>query len=724
MKNLTVLINPPQKDPPPDYYGPPYGLSLIGAVLQMNKKPVKAYDLDQQAFSIREIVQKERPAYIGITIQSCTRGPVYELIRAVRQTDRSVTIILGGPFASQYYGLLLKNFPVDYIVIHEGEMTLNELIDCLENGNDPRQVKGLAFLSGGKVVFTGEREQIKDLDRLPYPAFSLFGHFDRKINSLKEKRTGPILGKPCVHFTNSLMLLSSRGCLFYCNFCPMSKVFVNKIRYHSPEYFADMTEYFHKEYGIANFIFGDNNFTMDLNRASGICREISRRKLRISWSCMTRSDRVTRGLLREMARAGCYEIFYGVETGSAEVQRRIGKNLDLALSKKVFQWTEDAGIRCSLMLMAGNLGETKKSVRETLVYLKDTKPSSVMVKMTRVYPGTRIHDLFERKGLLPRNYYLTDEFEPPLFTLEHSARELTEFGKMLGPRTTRIEINNSCNNNCVLCPLDRTGGKKSMEKIRDELVLASRRGEAVLLTGGEPFLRPDFFRILDFAAQIPIHQIRCASNGRLFFYRSLAEKVKKSGLREMEIPFFGLSGLHDRMTRVKGSFFQTVRGLQNLKKHAPALKLRIKIFITALNPGDLEPLTVFLSRLGADEFQFLFFRDRHEPGGRNRPGLPSLKAVLPRIKKISGFLAANMKEFGLKGFPLCVPGGLKERIAEYSRIFDETVTYGSRIVNDRQERMKRKKKAPLCRTCADGGLCEGIWTPYLKEHGTKEFKPV
>ncbi|MDD5067164.1 MAG: radical SAM protein, partial [bacterium] len=493
MKNLTVLINPANPDPPPNYFGPPYSLSLIGAFLLKNKKPVRAYDYDQQAFSVREIMKKEKPGYIGITIQSCTRGSVYELIRQIRQIDSSVIIILGGPFASQYYSLLLKNFPVDYAVIHDGEMTLNELLDCLENKGDVRKVKGLALRSGGKIIFTGEREQIKDLDLLPYPAFHLFRGFDRKINSIKKAGARSILGKRCVYFRNSLMLLSSRGCVFHCNFCPMSKVFVNKIRYHSIRYFTDMVQYYYKKHGITNFIFGDNNFTMDRERASGICREIIKRKLHINWSCMTRSDSITRALLKEMSRAGCYEIFYGVESGSPDVQRRTGKNLDLPLTQKTVQWTEEAGIQCSLMLMVGNLGETRETIRQTLAYVKEMTPSNIMIKTTRVYPGTRIHDLFESKGLLPKNYYLTSESDPPLFTQEHTVREFKEFEEMLRPRTTRIEINRSCNNHCGFCAPDRKTGKKSLDEIRKELILASRRGEEVVLTGGEPLLRNDIF---------------------------------------------------------------------------------------------------------------------------------------------------------------------------------------------------------------------------------------
>lgn len=719
MKNLIVLINPLNPDPPPNYFGPPYSLSLIGAVLLKNKKPVKAYDFDQRVFSIGEIINKDKPKYIGITIQSCTRGPVYKLIKEIKQIDRSIKIILGGPFASQYYELLLKNFLVDYVVIGDGEITLNELLNCLESRGDTRNIKGIAFFSEGEVCFTGEREQIKDLDLLPYPAFHLFRNFDKKINGSEEQKFNFILGKRCTSFKNALMLLSSRGCVYYCNFCPMSKVFKNKIRFHSPGYFVDMLEYFYKRYKIKNYIFGDNNFTLDKNRASEICNEIIKRKLKIQWSCMTRSDGVTHALLEKMARADCFEIFYGVESGSPKIQKRIGKNLNLNLTRKVFKWTEKLGMRSNLMLMVGNCGETRETIKETLIFIKEMNPSNIIVKVTKVYPGTEIHDLFERKGLLPENYYLTSEFNPPAFTLEHNEAELNKFEEMIQPRTTFIEINSFCNNHCRFCRLNQKIENKNLEEIKKELIISSMRGEHVVLTGGEPLMRKDFFQILNFADQIPIHHLHCYSNARIFFYESLAKKIGKTKLRKIIIPFFGPGNLHDQITMIKNSFIQTIQGIKNLKDFAHNLKIQVKIFILSSNYKSLQELTRFLLSLDVDEFRFVFLSDFDNKVQISLSDLPPMKRVMPQLKKISELLDQNRKTYDLVGFPLCIPQVLKEHIAEPFYLFDEVITLEKKIINCRQERIKDKEKLDFCLECKDHNLCEGIW----KKYGTKKFKP-
>jgi len=725
-KNLIVLINPFNPDPPPNYFGPPYGLSLIGAILLKNKRPVKAYDFDQDRFPIEEIINKDKPRYIGITIQSATRGIVYKMIKEIKKIDKTIKIILGGPFASQYYKLLLNNFPIDYIVVGDGEVTLNELLEYLDNKKNIREVKGIAFMTKKKIIFTGGRESIKDLDLLPYPAFHLFKDFDKKINSFKENpEFNFILGKRCTSLKNALMLLSSRGCIYSCNFCPMSKIFKNKIRFHSPKYFLTMIEYFYRKYKIRDYIFGDNFFTLDKNRTKEICKEIIKRRLNIRWGCMTRPDSVDFGLLKLMAQAGCFEISYGVESGSLKIQKTTRKGLNLTLTKKVFNWTEKLGIRAVLMLMVGNLGENKTTIKETLAYIKDIECSNILVNITKVYPGTKIHDLFEEKGLINSQYYLSSGFNPPSFTLEHSEEDLNKFKQMIKTRRTLVEINNKCNNYCTFCRLNRRTKNKTFTQIKKELILASRRGEYVILGGGEPLLRKDFFKILNFAQDIPIHKIYLHTNGRLFFYRSLAEEIGKTKLQRLIIPFFGLEKLHDKTTNVKGSFFQSVEGIKNLKKFAPNLKIQANIYVSSVNINSLLNLVRFLTYLNLDEFRFIFLSDLYNLIKINPFYLPSVSSVISSLKQISTFLKDNKINYYIVGIPFCIlPLSLRDKPCEPFYPFNEKIILKSKLINCRKEREKQKIKFGFCKKCQENALCEGIWKQYYKIYGNKKFKSL
>lgn len=731
LKKTVVLINPINPDPPPNYFGPPYGLSLIGATLLKDGRDTRAYDFDLEPLSLmlsstQGVIEKDKPRYIAVAIQSCTRGPVYELIKLIKKIDKTIIVILGGPFATLKYKLLLKNFPVDYVVIGDGERSLVELLNRLDNKGDVKNVKGIAFLLGSRLCKTQERQKVTNLDLLPYPAFHLFKDFDKKINAVSNERKGMpnfILGKRCTTLKNALLLLSSRGCIYNCNFCPMSQVSKDKIRFHTSEYFVDMAEHFYRKYKIKDYVFGDNTFTLVKERVVKICDEIIKRDLKIQWSCMTRADYIGLALLKKMAKAGCFEISYGVESGSLRIQRIIRKNLDLALTKKAFAMTRKAGIRSILMLMIGNLGETEETISQTLTFVKDMDPDSVLVKIVKVYPGTEIHDIFEERGLLKKDYYLSDEFNPPTFTVEHPEETIKKFSEMINTRITFIQINNSCNNNCKYCFLNEKLKSKSLEEIKKELALASVRGERVVLCGGEPFLRRDIFDIIEYAERLDIHHLDIYSNSRLFFYKSLPERINNTKVRKIIIPFFGFSEISDEITRAKGAFNQTVGGIRNIKKHALKIRIEAKIFLLNSNYKSLLEIVQFLYGLGVDEFRFVFMKDVANSVDIGHKDSPSFTILMPLLNKTVAFIKGVGRSFYLEGFPLCVLKSLKNNIIEPYYPFDEIITLSKKILNYHKERQRNKKKFRFCLKCKEKELCEGVWRRYIQYHGTVEFKP-
>ena len=132
-----LLINPTSPDPPPIYYGPPYGLAIIAAVLENKGYLPFCIDFERETIEemvnqIKEIIKEKEIQYVGISCQSSNRGYVYKLIKEIKNINRDIIIILGGPFATQKNELLLRNFLIDYIVMGDGEITFYKLIKGLE----------------------------------------------------------------------------------------------------------------------------------------------------------------------------------------------------------------------------------------------------------------------------------------------------------------------------------------------------------------------------------------------------------------------------------------------------------------------------------------------------------------------------------------------------------------------------------------------------------------
>ncbi len=726
-----VLINPVNLDPPPNYFGPPYGLSLIAANLLKCNKKVTAYDFDFQPMpvmlqAIPEILKKDKPDYIGIATQSCARGSVYQIIRAIKKNDNKVKIILGGPFASLKFELLLRNFAVDFVIIGDGEITLNQLIDCIDNKDNLSDVDGIAYIGSGKLCVTQEREKISNLDQLLYPAFHLFKDFNERMAF--PKNLGPLpnflLGKRCTTLKDALLMLSSRGCIYSCNFCPMSKITKHKIRFHSPEYFVNMVEYFHEKYSISDFVFGDNFFTLRKERVLKICELILQKKLKIKWGCMTRSDYVDEEMLSIMAKAGCFEISYGVESGSVLIQKKIGKNLDLAKTKESFLMTEKFGIRSVLMLMIGNSGENVNTIKQTMKFVRGMRPDSILVKKVKVYPGTKIHDIFEQKGLIDDNYYLGDDYHPPTFTLAHSQNKLNDFSDMIKSRRVYIDSTNVSNNNSLFSDLDSGLRDKDLDTIKKELALALTRAELVVLTGGEFFLRKDFFDILRFAIDLNLHHLYIKSNARIFLYNKFLEKLMNiECLEKILVPFYGEEAYHDQVCRVKGAFSQTVKGIKNLKLRFPYIKVQAQIPILLNNFERIQDLTVMLSNMGVDEFHYLFGRSCDGITKVSPNNLPLISKAMKSIATASKWLVKKNKEISFEGVPLCIAGKYKYYCCDFTQPFDEVITFDNKVVGCIELRKKYKKKYFFCRKCKEGDLCEGVWRNYAKIAKSDELKP-
>lgn len=145
---------------------------------------------------------KEKPCD-GIMVYSFATQQAPSIFREVSQAATSSVFIAGGPHPSARPEETLRFF--DYVVIGEGEETLPELIDVIQNKEDISSVKGIAYKNEtGNVVFTEKRSHV-DLDKYP--------PFDPGI------------------MLNTIEI--SRGCPYNCTYCSTPQLFGHNMRHRS-----------------------------------------------------------------------------------------------------------------------------------------------------------------------------------------------------------------------------------------------------------------------------------------------------------------------------------------------------------------------------------------------------------------------------------------------------------------------------------------------------------
>jgi radical SAM superfamily enzyme YgiQ (UPF0313 family) len=263
----------------------------------------------------------------------------------VKSRRPDVKVCLGGPASSPMSSLLLETFPfIDYIVRGEGEHTFGELIEHMQGKRSADGILGLTWRDGQRVIENAARSMEGDLDLLPIPAFDAYDMMS---------------GAP-------LYLDVGRGCPFKCAFCATAPFWKRQYRMKSIERIVEEAVLIRDVYKRRQVNFSHDIFTCDRSWTLEFCDYLIRNPLHLEWTCSTRTDVIDPEVLEKLAEAGCVEIYYGIETGSQELQKTITKNLDLEWSRRIVEKTAEVGIRPVTGFILGYPFETRQTLSDTL----------------------------------------------------------------------------------------------------------------------------------------------------------------------------------------------------------------------------------------------------------------------------------------------------------------------------------------------------------------------
>ncbi len=283
--------------------------------------------------------------FVGLMTDADSLHHTILTAQRVKSRRPDVKVCLGGPASSPMSTLLLETFPfIDYIVRGEGEHTFGELIGHLQGKRTADGILGLTWRDGQRVIENAGRSMEDDLDLLPIPAFDAYDMMS---------------GAP-------LYLDVGRGCPFKCAFCATAPFWKRQYRMKSIERIVEEAILVRDVYKRRQVNFSHDIFTCDRAWTLEFCDYLIQHPLHMDWTCSTRTDVIDPEVLEKLAEAGCVEIYYGIETGSQELQKTISKNLDLEWSRKIVQKTAEVGIRPVTGFILGYPFETRQTLSDTL----------------------------------------------------------------------------------------------------------------------------------------------------------------------------------------------------------------------------------------------------------------------------------------------------------------------------------------------------------------------
>ncbi|MHB8793792.1 MAG: B12-binding domain-containing radical SAM protein [Thermoleophilia bacterium] len=368
----------------------PVSLATTAAVLRNLDFEVKiadcsVEDMDQRGLS--DLIASWKPGLVVINTATPSIDSdiaVASLVRSANPESRSMAMgIHPSALPDSCFEI---DASLDMVVQGEPEYTIREAALALRGGEPLAGVSGLSYRDeAGEVQHNRKRPHIRNLDKLPFPAWDLIDTGKYRL---------PFSGK------RFLLVATARGCPYACTFCANKVYYGAKLRRRSPQRIVDEMEWANAEFGIRDFLIWSESFTTDQEYAIETAEEITRRGLDIDWVCNSRVDTVSPQLLKAIKQAGCWMIGFGIESGSQEILDSVRKGTTIGQAVQAVRMAHEVGLEVTGHCILGFPGETEATMQKTIDFTKFLKLDYVQFYCAVAFPGSKLYDHCQESGWL------------------------------------------------------------------------------------------------------------------------------------------------------------------------------------------------------------------------------------------------------------------------------------------------------------------------------------
>jgi len=378
------------------YY--PFWLAYAAGVLDKEGFEITLIDAPAEDYNLNQVLKKGIKLQPQLIVIDTSTPSIFNDIKVAEHLKKLIPntfVVLVGthPSAIPEETLKLSN-KIDAIAKGEYDYTIRDLAHCLNKGGNLENVESLIFQKNNKIIHNQPRALIDNLDEIPFVS-----QVYKKYLNIKK-----------YFFSASdypfVMIITGRGCPFRCFFCVYPQTFHSRAyRPRSPENVVAEFEYITKnlpevkEIGIE-----DDTFTANCQRTIKICQLLIEKKIKMKWYCNVRADLDIK-TMKWMKKAGCHLLTIGFESGNQSVLNNIHKGITIEQIRGFVKNAKKVKLLVHGCFMAGNPGETKETLEETLTLAKELNCDSMQFYPLIVYPGTEAYNWAkENKYLLSSDY--------------------------------------------------------------------------------------------------------------------------------------------------------------------------------------------------------------------------------------------------------------------------------------------------------------------------------
>jgi radical SAM superfamily enzyme YgiQ (UPF0313 family) len=294
--------------------------------------------------------------------------------------------------------------------VGEGEFAIQEIIGAYQTGKSLKNIDGVIYRDGEKIIENKRRALIENLDDILIP----------KRDLLKTELYKHYL--PQKGFVTYANIFTSRGCPFQCTFCSQHTMYGRKVRWHSIERVMMEFKEIVLEHGVKHIIIMDETMTLKKDRMLKLCQAIKDEGLKFTWEGWTHASTIDEEIMGAMKSAGLIRLSFGIESGDPEILKSIKKGVTLPEIRKAYKIAAKFGIETRGSAIIGHPNETRETAWRTIKFIRSIKECKQMfLNVACPYPGTELYDCaVNGKGgmkLLTTDYSKVKRYGEPVISV-------------------------------------------------------------------------------------------------------------------------------------------------------------------------------------------------------------------------------------------------------------------------------------------------------------------
>ena len=377
-----------QYDPKQWSIGRPYaplGTLYAASLMRQNGYEVALFDtmFSEYPEEVIPVLDKMKPDFFVVyddgfnyLTKMCLtnmREAAFRMIHIAK--ERGCTVIVSSSDSSDRYEMYL-NEGADFVLIGEAEITLLKLVNSIQRNDDFSTIEGITFKKNNSIIKTTKRNVIKDLDTLPFPAWDLIDM--EPYRQAWMKHAG--------YF--SMNIGTTRGCPFKCNWCA-KPIYGNRYNTRSPENVVNELIMLKAKFNFDHIWFCDDIFGLKPGWVKEFANLIEKEKLSFKFKMQGRVDLLLKeNMIKDLARAGCDNIWMGAESGSQKILDAMDKGTKVEQIYEATRLLKKNGIKPSFFIQFGYPGETYEDIKKTISMINQLLPFEIGISVSYPLPGT------------------------------------------------------------------------------------------------------------------------------------------------------------------------------------------------------------------------------------------------------------------------------------------------------------------------------------------------